>query len=89
MAGFIGGSAWAMAKDISGGYLLVTQRTFQQMSVAQLDLLAVELNRRLREVRGEQPSLDDQPALQARNRTIQRMTTANMIMQTYRRSKRI
>jgi hypothetical protein len=78
-----------MAKDIAGGYLLVTPRTFQQMSVAQLEMLAVELNRRLREIRGDQPSLDDQPALQLRNRRIQRITTANMIMQTYRRSRRI
>lgn len=85
----MGGSAWAMAKDITGGFILVTQRTFQQMSVAQLELLTIELNRRLREVRGEQPSLDDQPALQVRNRRIQRITTANMVMQTYRRARRI
>ena len=78
-----------MAKDVAGGYLLVTQRTFQQMSVAQLEVLSVELNRRLRDIRGEQPSLDDLQALQSRNRRIQRITTANMIMQTYRRSRRI
>jgi hypothetical protein len=89
MGGFMGGSAWAMAKDIAGGYILVTQRTFQQLSVAQIELLSVELNRRLRDIRGEQPSLDDLAAIQSRNRRIQRVTTANMIMQTYRRSRRI
>ena len=89
MGGFIGGSAWAMAKDVAGGYVLVTQRTFQQMSVAHLEVLSAELNRRLRDIRGEQPSLDDVTALQSRNRRIQRITTANMIMQTYRRSRRI
>jgi hypothetical protein len=28
MASYLGGSAWAMAKDISEGYILVTERTF-------------------------------------------------------------
>lgn len=78
-----------MAKDIAGGYILVTQRTFQQMKVSQLEVLSGELNRRLRDIRGEQPSLEDLPALQSRNRRIQRITTANMVMQTYRRSRRV
>jgi hypothetical protein len=88
MAHFPGGSAWAMARDIAGGYLLITQRSFAKLGPAELDKLGFELDRMLREARGEQPPLDDIPALQQRNRKIQRLNTAQMMLRSYRMQRR-
>jgi hypothetical protein len=89
MASFPGGSAWALVRDISAGHYLVTERTFQGFNRGQLEKLTFELDRHLREVRSEQPPLDDQPALQNRNRRIQRLNTATMILRSYRMRRRM
>jgi hypothetical protein len=84
MASFPGGSAWALARDIAAGHFLVTERTFQAFNRGQLDKLTFELDRCLREVRAEQPPLEDTRAVQDRNRRIQRLNTAAMILRSYR-----
>ncbi len=83
MPSFPGGSAYAMAKDIADGYLLVTERTYQRFEAAQLDQLAFEMDRALRDIRGDQPALDDTPALQQRNRKIQRLNGALVMLRSY------
>ncbi len=88
MATFPGGSAYAMARDIGEGLILVTERTFLRFSVADLDLLAFELDRSLREVRGQQPSLEDLQAIQLRNRKIQRLQSALTILRSAQQSRR-
>ena len=50
--------------------------------------ISFELDRHLREVRGEQPPLDDTRALQDRNRRIQRLNTATTILRGVRARKR-
>lgn len=84
MSSFPGGSAFAMARDIGEGYHSVTERTFQRMSRPDLDKLTFEMDRLLKEVRGNQPDLEDLPAVQQRNRKIQRLNTAMMILRAYR-----
>ncbi len=81
---FSGGSAYAMARDVAEGYLLVTERNFKSMSRSDLDQLVFEIDRHLRELRGEQPPLDDVAALQQRQRRMQRLNTALMIVRSYR-----
>jgi len=76
MANFLGGSAWAMAKDISEGFILVTERTYAKLDAGELEKLAFELDRIQREVRGEQPAIDDLAAVQNRNRRLARLTGA-------------
>lgn len=76
MASFPGGSAWAMAKDIAEGFVLVTERTFTRFERSQLDQLAFELDRAMREVRGEAVALEDLPAIQVKNRKLTRLTSA-------------
>lgn len=88
MANFPGGSPWAMAKDVAAGNLLITDRTFQPFSAAQLDKVGFEFERALREVRSEQPPLDDTRALQDRNRRIQRLNSAATILRNVRARKR-
>lgn len=86
--GFAGGSAWAMARDIAEGHLLVTARTFGRMSRGEVEKLSFELERRLRQIRGEQPPLDDPQEIQVRNRRISRLVGAQRVMQAVRFGRR-
>lgn len=72
-----------MAKDIAEGYVLVTERTYQRFEAGQLDQLAFEMERALRDTRGDQPPLDDLAAIQQRNRKIQRLTGALTMLRSY------
>lgn len=83
MGNFSGGSAYAMAKDIAEGFLLVTERTYQRLAPGELDQLGFEIDRALRDVRGSQPPLEDQPALQLRNRKISRLTGALTMLRAF------
>jgi len=83
MAGFSGGSAWAMARDISQAHLLVTERTFSRLKDHELDTLRFELDRLLRSVRGTQPDTGDTKELQIRQRRMQRLTGAMRMLQAY------
>jgi hypothetical protein len=82
--GFPGGSAYAMARDVGEGYLLITERTFKTMSRSDLDQVVFEMDRYLRELRGDQPALDDLPAVQQRQRKMQRINSALTILRSYR-----
>lgn len=84
MGSFPSGSAWAMVRDVAAGHLLVTERTFQSFNRAQLDQLTFELDRLLREIRAEQPAIDDTREVQNRNRRMQRINTAKMILRNFR-----
>jgi len=81
---FPGGSAYAMARDIAGGFTTVSDRTFRTMSRPDLDQLSFEIDRHLRELRGDQPALEDLPAIQLRNRRLQRLNTALVVLRGYR-----
>lgn len=83
------GSAWSMARDISEGFVLVTERTFKALTRSDLDQLSFEIDRHLRDLRGEQPPLDDIPALQQRNRRLQRLTSALTVLRSYRLKQKI
>ncbi|MCM2270351.1 MAG: hypothetical protein NDJ75_09630 [Thermoanaerobaculia bacterium] len=87
MAGFPGGSAWATAKDVADGYMLVTERTFGRFDAGQLEKLAFELERALRDVRGDQPPLDDLEAIQVRNRKITRLNGALTMLRSYQQRR--
>ena len=81
---FPGGSAYAMARDVGEGYLLVTERTFKTMSRSDLDQIVFEMDRYLRELRGDQPAIDDLPAVQQRQRKMQRVNSALSMIRGYR-----
>ena len=89
MGNFIGGSAQAMVRQVSEGYLLVTERNFKRLQRGDLDQLAFEIEKLLREIRGDQPDLDDREAIQVRNRRIQRLNTCRMMLRTYRQRRRV
>jgi hypothetical protein len=76
MSVFSGGSAWAMAKDVAEGFLLVTERTFRRFDAGQHEQLAFELDRALRESRGIQVDPNDLDAVKQKNRRLSRLNGA-------------
>jgi hypothetical protein len=73
---FLGGSAYAMARDVCEGYILLNANLLKRMTAEELKLLRFELEKILTGIRGEQPSLDNVLALQGRNRKIARLNSA-------------
>jgi hypothetical protein len=88
MGKFMGGSAYAAARDIAEGFLNVTERTFKKLSAAEMNALGHEVDRYLRELRGEAISAEDTVALQTRNRRIQRLNSANVVLRNCRTARR-
>lgn len=84
-----GGSAFAFARDIGEGYQTVTERSFKGLTKPEMDALAFEIDRALREIRGEQAPLEDLAAIQARSRRIQRLNGALMMLRTYRQKTKM
>ena len=80
----MGGSAYSMAHQIGEGYLLVTERTFQRFQRGDLEKLGFEMEKLMREIRAEQPNLDDVQAIQHKNRRIGRLRGALVILQNYK-----
>jgi hypothetical protein len=79
----MGGSAWAMAQQIGDGFILVNERTFKPFLRPELEKLAFEMDKILREVRSEQPPLDALQMIQARQRKMGRLTSALSMLRSY------
>lgn len=89
MSPYMGGSAPAMANQIAEGYTLLTAVQLKRLTDPEMDQLLFELEKILRDARGEQVDLEDIPALQVRNRRLSRIQNAiqqiNMAAQRRRR----
>jgi hypothetical protein len=88
MSPFVSGSAWAMARDIANGHVMVTDRTLKRLTTQEVQQLSFELDRLTRELRGEQPDLDDVTALRDRNQRLTRTTRVTRMVQTWRMEQR-
>ncbi len=73
MGSFMGGSAPAMARQVCDGYTLLSPNSLKRLTLDQMKQLEFEMDKKLRNTRGEQPDLQDQPALLDRNRRISRI----------------
>jgi len=80
MGNFMGGSAYAMARDIGEGLILVNANTFKKFETSEMKQLAFELDKLQKEVRGDQPASEDTQAIQKRGRKLGRITTALQII---------
>jgi hypothetical protein len=83
MGNFMGGSAWAMAGQIGDGFILVSERTYKRLERVELEKLAFEMDKLLREVRAEQHAIDDVQAAQHKNRKMSRLTGALSQLRAY------
>ena len=77
---FMGGSAPAMASQISEGYILVSLATLKGFTPGDLSALRQEIDKLLREVRATTPAGDDAQANQSRNRKIGRLSSALQVV---------
>ena len=89
MGSFQGGSAPAMAKQSCDGYTLINQLILKRLSIDQMVQLEFELDKRLRETRGESVDLEDQPSLQKRNRRISRIESALRVLRHTMQQRRM
>ncbi len=85
MASFLGGSAYAMSRDIAEGYVLLNSTLLKGFSPADLAQLRQQLEKVQREIRADQPASDDVPAIQKRGRKISRISSALLILDTLRK----
>ncbi len=81
MGNFLGGSAYAMARQIADGFMLVSQATLKRLTRQDLTQLQFEIQKILIDQRANQPPADDVKALQARNRKISRISNASQVIQ--------
>lgn len=77
-----------MARDIANGHVLVTDRTLKRLSTTEVQQLSFELERLVRELRGDQPDRDDVNALRDRNQRLSRMTRVSRMVQMWRMGQR-
>jgi hypothetical protein len=82
MGSFIGGSAYAMARDVAEGLILLNSSVLKKFTVAELKQLAFELDRVQKEARADQPAVDDTQAIQKRGRKLSRITAGLQILNT-------
>ena len=88
MSPFAGGSAFAMARDVGEGFVQVSERTFRGMPDAETQQLAHEIDRYMRELRGESGVNEDSAQLQARQRRLQRLRQALTVLRAYQQKMR-
>jgi len=82
MGVFMGGSAYAMANQIAEGYILVSASSFRRYTKTDIKTLQAEIDRLTREIRGDQPPMDDLQAIQKKNRKLGRLNQTTMILRT-------
>jgi hypothetical protein len=87
---FLGGSAYAMARDMGEGYILLNSTMLRRLAGDELKQLRFEVERLLTSLRAEQPAADDSQAIQGRNRKISRLNSAiTMINNQMHNSRRL
>ena len=85
MGNFLGGSAYAMSRDIAEGYVLLNANLLKKFTSPELAQLRQQLEKVQKEVRADQPSLDDVQAIQKRGRKISRISSALLILDTLKK----
>jgi len=84
MSPFMGGSALGMADQICEGYILLTAVQLKRLTDMEMDQLQFEVERKLRDLRGEVVPQDNMPLIQARNRKLMRLSGAVQQIQATR-----
>jgi hypothetical protein len=88
MSPFMGGSAPAMADQVSAGYTLITPVHLKRLTDSELDHLQFEFERIMRDTRATQPPAEDLAAIQARNRKLMRISGALQQLSATRAKRR-
>lgn len=84
MAAFVGGSAYNMVRDIAEGFILLSPVSLKKFESGDLGILLMELEKLSREVRGLNPPQEEVLEIQKKNRKLQRIAQAQMVVQSFR-----
>jgi hypothetical protein len=88
MSAFLGGSAYSMVRDIADGYIIASELTFKKFQPADFQTFGFEIDKLLREIRGNVPETGDVEATQKRQRRMQRLQQALTIANNVRQRQR-
>jgi hypothetical protein len=78
----MGGSAFAMARDIGEGLILLNDTMLRKYQSTELQQLMFELDKLIKEARGEAVDQEDTQAIQKKNRRISRIISAMSIVKS-------
>ena len=73
-----------MAADVSEGYVTLNPVSLKKYERHEVDALAKELEKLMRDTRAQVVPQDDAEASQARNRKLLRLSQANVVLQSWR-----
>lgn len=82
MGHFIGGSAFGMARDIAEGLILLNDTMLRKFAPTETQQLLFELDKMIKDARGEQVDQEDTQAIQKKNRRISRIQSAMSILKS-------
>jgi hypothetical protein len=80
MGHFMGGSAFAMARDVAEGLILLNDSQLKKFASSELQQLLFELDKLVKDARGEAVDQEDVQAIQKKNRRISRIVSAVSII---------
>lgn len=80
---YMGGSAYAMANSLMDGYILPSPVNLKRLSVEELRELCFEVEKLLRDLRGQVPDQADQQALMKRNQKLMKLQSAQNAISSY------
>ena len=72
-----------MANQLMEGYILLNRVILKKYSLKDLQVLKSEFEKLLREVRSQQPPLEDIKAIKQRNRRMQRLISSRSMIESY------
>lgn len=87
MGNFLGGSAPAMARQIMEGYTLVNAVMLKRLTTQELDTLLFEMEKLLRDTRGEIVDLTDLEAIQKKNRKVSRLQNSVRVLKASKQER--
>lgn len=76
--------AWKMAADVAEGYVLLSPPYLKKLEPGEMSALQLELERAARDTRSQVIPADDSDAAQKRNRKLQRISQAALVLSSYR-----
>ena len=76
--------AWKTAEDVAEGYFMLNMATLKRFQPHELDALARELERVMRDTRSTIVPENDAEKAQSKNRRMLRISQATSVLQSYR-----
>jgi len=76
--------AWKTAADVSEGYITLSPPLLKKFPPGEMASLQTELERAARELRSQVLPADDSDGVQKRNRKLQRISQAALVLSSYR-----